>query len=97
MRPAASTSTARRLRGPPNGETSAAAAKPPSANPTEKPAAIRGKCAFIWRTSSSRPACVPTNTKPMGIDKGNSTRRGKVTQSPSSPTRTSQPAAMATR
>ena len=30
---------------------------PPSAKPTENPAATRGKCAFIWRTSSSRPAC----------------------------------------
>ena len=86
MIPAASTSTARRSRGPPIGETSAAAARPPSANPTEKPAATRGKWAFIWRTSRRRPACEPTRTNPMGIDNGNRTRSGNVTQSPSSPT-----------
>ena len=70
---------------------------PPTAKPTENPAATRGKCAFIWRTSSRRPAWPPTSAKPMGIVSGNSTRRGNVTHTPSHTVSTNQPAATTVR
>ena len=70
---------------------------PPTAKPTENPAATRGKCAFIWRTSRSRFAWPPTIAKPIGMVSGNSTRRGKVTHTPSHAVSATQPAATTTR
>ena len=70
---------------------------PPNAKPTENPAATRGKCAFIWRTSRRRFAWAPTSAKPIGIVSGNSTSRGNVTHRPSHTVSTNQPAATTPR
>ena len=79
--------------GPPRTGASHADVRLAIPNPTEKPATTRGRCAFSSRTSSRRPAWPPTIRKPSGIDNGNSTRSGNVTQSSSVVVRISHPAA----
>ena len=56
--------------------------RPPRKNPTAKPETIRGKRSFIWRTSSSRPACPPMRTKPSWRAIGKRTSRTADTQMP---------------
>jgi hypothetical protein len=65
---------------------------PPTRKPTAKPDTTRGKSSFIWRTSSSRPACPPMKTKPIWRAIGNVTRRAPDTQAPPA-TRIAQDAA----
>ncbi len=96
MAPAVARSTSNRSAVPGSTCTSHAARRPPAAKPIENPPTIRGKNSFIWRTSSSRPACAPTRKKPTGIASGKSTTSGKETQSESLSVRTRYAAATST-
>ena len=55
---------------------------PPTRKPTANPETTRGKNAFIWRTSSSRPACPPRKTKPIWMARGNVITSAQDTQAP---------------
>ena len=66
----------------PSSASSGMASTPPTRNPSTKPDTTRGNSSFIWRTSSSRPACPPRNTKPTWMAIGNITSRTADTHSP---------------
>ena len=66
----------------PSSERSGIPSRPPRKNPTANPDTMRGKRSFICRTSRSRPAWPPMNTKPSWSAIGNATSRTAETQTP---------------